>query len=107
MLEIFLERFVDLRMSGMAGRNRDEAKFSALSTLGWSLMEVGRVQEALPILLEASQLNSNSAENWSNLATAHHRLGNTLAANKALSRGLRIDSNHPRLQALSAQLRGD
>jgi tetratricopeptide (TPR) repeat protein len=107
LLEIFLERFVDLRMSSMTGINRNQSKFRTLLTLGWSLMEVGRVQESLPILLEASQLDSGSAENWSNLATAHHRLGNTLAANKALSRGLRIDAAHPKLQALAAQLRGD
>jgi len=56
-------------------------------------------------LLEASQLDPHSAENWANLAQAHFRLGNPLAAKKALSRGLRTDPNHAKLLALSARMR--
>lgn len=106
MLEVLLERFVELRLQGVgSGVAREEAKFNAVSTLGWSLVQVGRVQDAVQHLTEAARISPRHVDNLANLAEAHLRLQNQRAANRAISRGLKVEPNNRRLLKLSEQTR--
>jgi len=107
LLEILLERFVELRLRGGSSydEGRDSLKFKALATYGWALLELDRPHEALEPLIEASQHDPANADNWSTIAEVHYRLKNWRAANRAVSRGLKNDPNHAHLQRLSDKLR--
>lgn len=106
MLETLLERFVELRLQGVgSGVAREEAKFNAVATLGLSLIQVGRIQDAVKHLTEAARINPHNVDNLANLAEAHLRLQNHRAANRAISRGLKLEPNHRRLLKLAEQTR--
>ena len=107
LLEILLERFVELRMRGLSSYDeaRDSLKFKALATYGWTLLELGRPQEALEPLIEASQHDPSNADNWSTIAEVHYRLRNWRAANRAVSRSLKSDPGHAHSLRLAERLR--
>ena len=107
LLKILLERFIELRMRGVSTYDeaRDTAKFKALATYGWGLLEIGGAHDAVPHLIEASKLDPNNADNWATLGEAHFQLKNWRAANKAVARGIKKAPNHPHLLRLSKELR--
>lgn len=105
-LEVLLERFIELRLRGSASYDeaRDTSKAKALGMLGWALLELERPVEALEYLIQASQSDSSNADNWATLAETHVTLGNAAAARRALSRGLKCDPKHKHLKTIARKL---
>ncbi|MBN1946740.1 MAG: tetratricopeptide repeat protein [Bradymonadales bacterium] len=106
MLQTVADRFVELRTRGMATMGeRDTQRHRCDAMLGWALLRANRPHEALTPLIEATGSDPNDAENWANVAEAHYRMRNSLAAGKAVARGLKVNPEHPRLNEMQRYLR--
>jgi hypothetical protein len=67
----------------------------ALTSKGWALIDLGRANEALPVLEEAIRTNPNNEYSWYNLAWAQYLTGDAIASTDSIGRALRISpGNH-------------
>ena len=62
----------------------------ALVSKGWALMDLGRAQEAIAPLEQATRLNPGNEYAWYNLAWAHYLTGNPTASTGSIQRALQI-----------------
>ena len=62
----------------------------ALTSKGWALIDLGRANEALPVLQEAIRANPNNEYSWYNLAWAQYLAGDAVASTESIARALRI-----------------
>jgi uncharacterized protein len=70
----------------------------ALTSKGWALIDLGRANEAIPVLNQATRVNSNNEYAWYNLAWAQYLSGNPLASTDSIRRALSINPNNPILR---------
>jgi tetratricopeptide (TPR) repeat protein len=70
----------------------------ALTSKGWALIDLSRANEAIPILNQATRVNSNNEYAWYNLAWAQYLSGNPLASTESIRRALSINPNNPILR---------
>ncbi len=70
----------------------------ALTSKGWSLIDLGRAEEAVSILQRATQVNPNNEYAWYNLAWAQYLSGNALASAESTRRALDINPGNPILR---------
>ncbi len=70
----------------------------ALTSKGWALIDLGRPNEALVVLNQATRVNPNNEYAWYNLAWAQYLSGNPVASTESIRRALGISSNNPILR---------
>jgi len=71
----------------------------ALTSKGWALIDLGRANEALAVLNQATRLDPNSEYAWYNLAWAQYLSGNPLASTESIRKALGINPNNPILRS--------
>ena len=62
----------------------------ALTSKGWALLDLGRADEAVPVLLLATQVNPRNEYAWFNLAWAQYLTGDAGASTGSVKRALQI-----------------
>lgn len=67
----------------------------ALTSKGWALIDLGRANEALPVLQDATRANPNNEYSWYNLAWAQYLIGDAVASTESLAKALRISPGNP------------
>ena len=70
----------------------------ALTSKGWALIDLGRANEAIPVLNQATRVNPTSEYAWYNLAWAQYLSGNPLASTESIRRALGVNPNNPILR---------
>lgn len=63
----------------------------ALTSRGWALIDLGRANEALPVLRQATRVSPSNEYSWYNLAWAQYLTGNAAASTESITRALRIN----------------
>lgn len=67
----------------------------ALTSKGWSLIDLGRAGEALPVLQAATRTNPSNEYAWYNLAWAQYLAGNAAESTESLARALQLSPGNP------------
>jgi tetratricopeptide (TPR) repeat protein len=62
----------------------------ALTSKGWALIDLGRAQEAIPVLEQATAVNPHNEYAWYNLAWAQYLTGNPAASTGSIKRALQV-----------------
>jgi tetratricopeptide (TPR) repeat protein len=62
----------------------------ALTSKGWALIDLGRAQEAISSLAQATKVNPNNEYAWYNLAWAQYLTGNPAASTVSIKRAHQI-----------------
>ena len=70
----------------------------ALTSEGWALIDLGKANEAMAALNQATRLNPSNEYAWYNLAWAQYLTGNALASTESIRRALAISPNNPILR---------
>lgn len=73
----------------------DAADDIALTSKGWALIDLGRAQEALKPLQQATRSNPNNEYAWYNLAWAQYLTGDAVASKTSIERALKIHPGNP------------
>lgn len=68
--------------------NRDDD--IALISKGWALIDLGRANDALSVLQQATRVNPHNEYAWYNLAWAQYLTGNAAASTESIRRALQI-----------------
>lgn len=63
----------------------------ALVSKGWALIDLGRPQDALPTLAQATKVNPGNEYAWYNLAWAQYLTGDAGASTESIKRALQIN----------------
>jgi tetratricopeptide (TPR) repeat protein len=63
----------------------------ALTSKGWALIDLGKPDDALAILVQATEANPENGYAWYNLAWAQYLTGNAAASKTSIMRALKID----------------
>jgi len=67
----------------------------ALTSKGWALIDLGRAEEALLTLQQATRVNPNNEYAWYNLAWAQYLTGNAAASTESIIRALQVSPGNP------------
>jgi len=70
----------------------------ALTSKGWALIDLGRADEAISVLQQATRVNNENEYAWYNLAWAQYLTGDAVASAKSMARALAINPNNPILR---------
>jgi hypothetical protein len=66
----------------------------ALTSKGWALIDLGKPNDAMAVLNQATRVNPNNEYAWYNLAWAQYLSGNPLASTESIRRALGINPNN-------------
>jgi tetratricopeptide (TPR) repeat protein len=67
----------------------------ALTSKGWALIDLGRTEEALKPLEQASTVNERNEYAWYNLAWAQYLTGNSTASKESITKALELSPGNP------------
>jgi tetratricopeptide (TPR) repeat protein len=62
----------------------------ALTSKGWALIDLGRAQEAVPVLVRATRVNPRNEYAWFNLAWAQYLSGDPASSTGSIRRALQL-----------------
>ena len=66
----------------------------ALTSKGWALIDLGKPNDAMAVLNQATRVNPNNEYAWYNLAWAQYLSGDPLASTESIRRALGINPNN-------------
>jgi len=66
----------------------------ALTSKGWALIDLGKPNDAMAVLNQATRVNPNNEYAWYNLAWAQYLSGDPLASTESIRRALSINPNN-------------